>query len=60
VRLSDNLTVFGGPSWNVLVSDVADGKAINSDYAPWHVFNKTYSNKTNVKMYPGFSVGVRF
>lgn len=60
VRLSDNLTVVGGPSWNVLVSDVTDGKAINSGYAPWNVFNKTYNNKTNVKMYPGFSVGVRF
>lgn len=62
VRLSENLTVFGGPSWNVLVSDIKDkhGNTIKSDYAPWSTFNKTYNNDTNVKMYPGFSLGVRF
>lgn len=62
VRLSDNLTVFGGPSWNVLVADIVDknGNTIESDYAPWNVFNKTYDKNVNVKMYPGFNVGVRF
>jgi len=62
VKLSDNITIFGGPSWNVLVSDITDkhGNIIKSDYAPWHVFNKTYNKDTNVKMYPGFSVGMRF
>ena len=62
VRLSDNITVFGGPSWNVLVSDIKDkhGNTIKSDYAPWSTFNKTYNNDTNVKMYPGFSLGLRF
>ncbi len=62
VRLTDRITVFGGPAWNVLVADIEgdNGELINSDYAPWHVFDKTYSNRTNVKMYPGFSVGVRF
>ncbi|MGE0077724.1 MAG: hypothetical protein AB7S48_07690 [Bacteroidales bacterium] len=62
IRLTNNLTVFGGPSWNVLVSDITDdnGNIIKSDYAPWHVFNKTYNDKTNVKMYPGFSAGIRF
>ena len=62
VKLTDNLTVFGGPSWNVLVSDITDsqGNIIESTYAPWHSFNKTYNNNTNVKMYLGFSAGIRF
>lgn len=62
VKLTDNLTVFGGPSWNVLVADITDsnGNIVVSEYAPWHVFNKTYNNETNVKMYPGFSLGMRF
>jgi len=62
VQISDNLTIFGGPSWNVLVSDITDksGNIVNSDYAPWSTFDKIYDNETNVKMYPGFSLGMRF
>lgn len=62
VQVSDNLTIFGGPSWNVIMSDITDksGNVINSDYAPWSTFNKTYNKEMNVKMYPGFSLGMLF
>ena len=61
-KVAENLTIFGGPSWNVLVSDITDksGNTIESTYAPWHTFDKTYDNNINVKMYPGFSAGLRF
>jgi len=62
VKLNDNITLFGGPSWNVLVTDLtdSDGNRSESTYAPWHTFNKTYKNDINIKMYPGFNVGIRF
>lgn len=61
MQLTDGLAVFGGISWNVLVSDVYDyeGNHIEADLAPWSVYNRTQNN-INVKMYPGFSLGLRF
>lgn len=58
-KVNDNLTVFGGPSWNVMVSDIENVNQ-ESKFVPWHVFDKTYDNNINVKMYPGFNLGIRF
>ena len=45
----------------ITVSDVYDyeGNHIEADLAPWSVYNRTQNN-INVKMYPGFSLGLRF
>ena len=61
-KISDNLDIFGGVSWNVNVSDTEDqdGNSFKSSITPWNVFDKTYGNDTNVKMYPGFTAGIRF
>ena len=61
-KVSENLNVFGGISWNVNVSETIDhdGNAFNSNITPWNVFDETYGNDTNIKMYPGFTLGVRF
>ncbi|RPH33290.1 MAG: hypothetical protein EHM93_05645 [Bacteroidales bacterium] len=56
INVTDNFTIFAGPTWNVMVSDIGQ----NSKFVPWHTFNKTYDNDINVKMYPGFNVGMRF
>ena len=59
-QVSDYIEVFGGFSWNVLIADVEDneGVPVDNSVAPWSVYNKTH-NRTNVKMYPGFTVGIR-
>lgn len=59
-KISDFLTVYGGPTWNVHVSKVYDveGVPTTSSLVGWNVFDRTRNN-TNVKMYPGFTVGVR-
>lgn len=56
--VADNFTIFAGPSWNVMVSDISNNS--ESKFVPWHSFNKTYDNDINVKMYAGFNVVVRF
>ncbi|HAF29971.1 MAG TPA: hypothetical protein DCG75_13095 [Bacteroidales bacterium] len=61
-KVSENMDVFGGLSWNVNVSKTLDHNqnAFESSITPYHVFNKTYGNDNNVKMYPGFTAGIRF
>jgi hypothetical protein len=61
-KVSENLNVFGGISWNVNVSETTDhnGNDYKSTISPWNIFDETYGNNTNVKMYPGFTVGIRF
>ena len=61
-KVSENIEVFGGASWNVNVSELEDydGNAFKSTITPYDTFNKTYNNETNVKMYPGFTAGIRF
>ena len=56
------IEVFGGASWNVNVSELEDkdGNAFKSSISPYHTFNKTYNDENNVKMYPGFTAGIRF
>ncbi len=60
-NLTSGLVIYAGPSFNVLVSEYqnADG-TIGSEIAPtWHFYNKT-TNDTNVKMWAGFNLGLRF
>jgi hypothetical protein len=59
-HLLDKLSVFGGVSWNVAISEIknSEGEVVGSSLVPWHSFNKTYHG-TNVKQYAGFSVGLR-
>ncbi|MFC2152379.1 hypothetical protein ACFLSE_07615 [Bacteroidota bacterium] len=61
-RVSENIEVFGGASWNVNVSETIDdnGNAFDSSITPYDTFNKTFGNDNNVKMYPGFTAGIRF
>jgi len=61
-KVSENIEVFGGASWNVNVSETTDknGNVFNSSITPYDTFNKTYGNGNNVKMYPGFTAGIRF
>ena len=61
-NLARQLTLIGGPSWNVTVSDILDefGNPIESSIAPWSVFDKTTDSGYNIKMYPGATFGVRF
>lgn len=61
-KISQNINVFGGLSWNVNVSETIDnsGNKFDSSVSPWNVFDKTYGNDTNVKMYPGITAGIRF
>jgi hypothetical protein len=50
------------PSWNITVSDMLDeyGEPVDKSFAPYDVYDHTFSNGFNVKMYPGLAVGVRF
>lgn len=60
--ISDKIEFFGGANWTVNVSETIDhnGDAFKSNISPWNVFNKTYGNDINVKMYPGVVLGIRF
>ncbi|QHT71353.1 hypothetical protein GXP67_34200 [Rhodocytophaga rosea] len=62
VRLAGNTHLFAGPTFNVMVSDHASGNdgKLGSGIAPsWVSYNETHKD-TNVKMWPGFNVGIRF
>jgi len=60
-QVAPHLSVFGGLSWNVTVSDITDeyGDKIIPHIAPWSVFDETYDDHLNVKMYPGITAGIR-
>ena len=57
-KLSNSTDAFLGFSWNVNVRDIT--KETKLSPAPWHLSDKTYNDKTNVRMYPGFSAGITF
>ncbi|MEM8967456.1 MAG: secretin and TonB N-terminal domain-containing protein [Bacteroidota bacterium] len=60
-QFSRHFGVFVAPTFNVLVSEVrnTDG-SIGSNLAPYTFFDETYNNRTNVQMWAGFNVGLRF
>jgi hypothetical protein len=59
-QVNNQLSIFGGPSFNVMVSKATDksGKQITTAVVPWTVYDRVHRD-TRVQMYPGFSVGVR-
>jgi hypothetical protein len=60
-KLNDKISVYGGPTYNVYVSNRIDneGNLINNSVAPWTTYNRIIRN-TIVQMYPGFTAGIRF
>lgn len=61
-RLNDFVTVFGGASWNVFISDRYDqwgDPVYDEGLVDWASYDRTF-HRTIVKMYPGFTAGVRF
>jgi hypothetical protein len=60
-KLANHFSLYGGISWNVAVSDITDeyGDPVESHFVPWSVFDETYDDHLNVKMYPGVSAGIR-
>ncbi len=59
-NIGPNFSLFTGASFNVMVSEyMASGSSdYGSDISPWHIYDKTRRN-TNVKMWPGFNLGLR-
>ena len=64
LHLTKTLCIFGGPTLNVLVADHReDGLDLGGDLAPGWTFyeRKTrHWNQTDVKMWIGFTAGIRF
>ncbi len=55
------LSVFVAPTFNVMVSQRKTGEGIvGSEIAPFTVYDRTFNNKTNLRMWPGFHAGIRF
>ncbi len=61
LRLGDRTRLFAGPTFNVYVSNVYDPEKgrYGIPLTPWKVYDRT-SGRTNVVMWPGFNVGIRF
>jgi hypothetical protein len=59
-KLTGHLSITGGLSWNVTVSDITDeyGDEIKPYLAPYWVYNQTNGN-INIRMYPGITAGIR-
>jgi len=59
-KLSDYISIYGGPTMNLLVSQRrdAEGNFTKSAVVPWSIFDKSYTD-SRIIMYPGFTVGIR-
>ncbi|MFC2097033.1 hypothetical protein ACFLSI_01735 [Bacteroidota bacterium] len=59
-RANKHFSIFAGAEFNVMVSQYNSGSdnEIGSDIAPWTVYDRTRKD-TNVKMWPGFNIGIR-
>lgn len=57
---SKHFTLFFGPSFNVMVSEIynVEDFSIGQDMPPYTIYDETRSG-TNVKMWPGFFIGIR-
>ncbi len=63
LQLAKHLTLWAAPTFNVMVSEYQqpDSQTVGSTIAPaWTNYNRTFNDQTNVKMWPGFQVGLRF
>ena len=60
-HFTDQLALFAGPSFNVVVSGIedAEGQVIGDSFSPWDLYDRTHSNN-RVKMYLGLNAGIRF
>ena len=60
-RIHERLELYGGVSFNVALSRLKDeeGRTTGSALIPSYVFYNETIRKTNVKMYPGFNLGIR-
>lgn len=60
--LTNRLEIFGGPSFNVAVSKLrnSEGEIVGSAIIPSYGFYNETIRGTNVKMYVGFNLGLRF
>jgi hypothetical protein len=60
-KLNENVSLYGGPSLNVVVSDKDNGETelASTNYVPWKVFDYSTNNR-NIKLFAGFNVGLRF
>jgi len=60
--ITRRLEVFGGPSFNVAVSKLrnSEGEVVGSSIVPSYGFYNETIGDTNVKMYIGFNLGIRF
>ena len=60
-QFSQHFGLFVAPTFNVFVSEVeGEDGSIGSDLAPYTFFDRTYQGKTNLQMWTGFQVGLRF
>ncbi len=60
-RIHQHVELYGGISFNVALSQLKDeeGRTTGSALVPSYTFYHETIRKTNVKMYPGFSLGIR-
>ncbi|MDJ1469918.1 DUF4974 domain-containing protein [Xanthocytophaga flava] len=60
-RVGRRTQIFAGPTFNVYVSRLYDAEKerYGIPLTPWKVYDETHGN-TNVVMWPGFNVGIRF
>ena len=60
-QFSEHFGLFAGPTFNVLVSEVVNSDGtVGSNLAPYTFFDRTYNGRTNVQMWAGVNVGLRF
>jgi hypothetical protein len=61
-KLSEKVTIYGGPSFNVVVSEITDdeGNIIGDSFSPSWNFSDVTNDNNRVKMYVGFNAGIRF
>jgi len=59
--LTKNLSIYGGVSYNVFVSNKTNNEGIltNSGIVPWSNYSHEYRNCL-IEMYPGLNAGIRF
>ena len=59
-NLTKNIGIYAGVSYNVFITNETDieGVFTDSGIVPWSSYSREYSNCL-LKMYPGFSVGIR-
>ncbi|WP_128543151.1 hypothetical protein [Larkinella soli] len=66
VRLSfifpihNRLALTVTPTFNVQVTDLETGEGIGTKWVKWDVYDRTFNDRTRVRMWPGLNVGIQF